>query len=101
MYAIRSYYEGQLVRREVPLLLLVTTVMAVMVLDKPLDGLPGIVITSYSIHYTKLYDLMEEVAIKTDRYFVVLRAITDEYFVIFLIARDGNYGKGRYRNNFV
>jgi len=40
--------------------------------------------------------LMEEVAIKTDRYFVVLRAITDEYFVIFLIARDGNYGKGRY-----
>ena len=40
--------------------------------------------------------LMEEVAIKTDRYFVILRSITDEYFVIFLISRDGNYGKGRY-----
>jgi len=40
--------------------------------------------------------LMEEVAVKTDRYFVVLRTITDEYFVIFLIAREGNYGKGRY-----
>lgn len=40
--------------------------------------------------------LMEEVAIKTDRYFVVLRAITEDYFVIFLISRDGNYGKGRY-----
>jgi len=40
--------------------------------------------------------LMEEVAIKTDRYFVVLRTITDEYFVIFLITREGNYGKGRY-----
>lgn len=40
--------------------------------------------------------LMEEVAIKTDRYFVVLKTITEDYFVIFLIARDGNYGKGRY-----
>jgi len=41
--------QGQLVRREVPLLLLVTTVMAVMVLDKPLDGLPGIIGRSESV----------------------------------------------------
>ena len=40
--------------------------------------------------------LMEEVAVKTDRYFVILRSITDEYFVIFLVARSGNYGKARY-----
>jgi len=35
--------QGQVVRREVPLLLLVTTIMTVMVLDKPLEGLPGII----------------------------------------------------------
>lgn len=41
--------QGQIVRREAPLLLLATTIMAVMVLDKPLDGLPGIIGRSESV----------------------------------------------------
>lgn len=41
--------QGQVVRREVPLLLLVTTIMAVMVLDRPLDGLPGLIGRSESV----------------------------------------------------
>ncbi len=39
---------------------------------------------------------MEEVAIKTDRFFVVVRALTEEYFVVLTIERQGNFGKGRY-----
>ncbi|HEY5643850.1 MAG TPA: calcium/sodium antiporter [Woeseiaceae bacterium] len=35
--------QGQIVRREVPFLLLVTTILTVMVLDKPLEGLPGLI----------------------------------------------------------
>ena len=40
--------------------------------------------------------LMEEVAIRTDRFFVVLRSLTAEYFVLLILQRQGNYGKGRY-----
>ncbi len=39
---------------------------------------------------------LEEVSIKTDQYYVIIRSLTDEYFVALLIARDGNYGQGRY-----
>ena len=39
---------------------------------------------------------LEEVSIKTDRHYVVIRALTVEYFVALLINRDGNYGQGRY-----
>jgi len=41
--------QGQLVRREVPLLLLATTMMTVMALDGPLHGLPAVIGLSESI----------------------------------------------------
>lgn len=39
---------------------------------------------------------MEEVSIKTDRFFVVIRVLTDDYFVALILDRCGNFGKGRY-----
>lgn len=39
---------------------------------------------------------MEEVSIKTSRFYVIVRPLTDEYFVSLTIDRDGNFGKGRY-----
>ncbi|MBE0598834.1 MAG: roadblock/LC7 domain-containing protein [Desulfuromonadales bacterium] len=38
----------------------------------------------------------EEVAIRTERYLLVLRTLTDDYFVALTLERDGNFGKGRY-----
>lgn len=47
---------------------------------------------------TEILDIgdMEEVAIKTERYQVVVRIITPEYFVAMTLRRDGNFGKARY-----
>ena len=39
---------------------------------------------------------LQEVSIKTERYYVILHALTDEYFVALTISRSGNYGQGRY-----
>ncbi len=39
---------------------------------------------------------LEEVSIKTEQYYVIIRSLTDEYFVALMIARGGNYGQGRY-----
>ncbi len=39
---------------------------------------------------------LEEMAISTERFHVIIRALTEEYFVTLTIARDGNFGKGRY-----
>lgn len=39
---------------------------------------------------------MEEVAIKTERFHVVLRTLTDDYFVALTLAPGGNFGKGRF-----
>ena len=39
---------------------------------------------------------MEEVAIKTDRFHIVVRIITPDYFVAMTLRRDGNFGKARY-----
>lgn len=39
---------------------------------------------------------MEEVNIHTRRYRFVIRAVTEEYFVVLALVRDGNLGKGRY-----
>lgn len=39
---------------------------------------------------------MEEVSIKTERFYVVARALTEDYFVALTLQRDGNFGKGRY-----
>jgi len=47
---------------------------------------------------TEILDIgdMEEVAIKTERYQVVVRIITPEYFVAMTLRRNGNFGKARY-----
>ncbi len=39
---------------------------------------------------------MEEISIRTDRFIIVIRLLNEEYFVAFILARDGNFGKGRY-----
>jgi predicted regulator of Ras-like GTPase activity (Roadblock/LC7/MglB family) len=39
---------------------------------------------------------MEEVSIKTDRFHIVVRIITPDYFVAMTLRRDGNFGKARY-----
>lgn len=39
---------------------------------------------------------LQEVTIKTGRFYVVIHALTDEYFVALTLKRDGNLGKGRY-----
>ncbi|BCA80193.1 roadblock/LC7 domain-containing protein [Desulfuromonas sp. AOP6] len=39
---------------------------------------------------------MEEVAIRTSRFYVILRALGPEYFVALTVRSDGNFGKGRY-----
>ncbi len=39
---------------------------------------------------------LQEVSIKTEYYYIIIRPLTDEYFVALLINRDGNYGQGRY-----
>lgn len=49
--------QGQIVRREVPLLLLVTTIMTVMVLDKPLEGLPGVIGRTESVVLLLLFGI--------------------------------------------
>ena len=47
--------QSQLVRREVPLLLLVTAIMTVMALDGPLEGLPAMISRSESIVLLSLF----------------------------------------------
>lgn len=39
---------------------------------------------------------LQEVTIKTGRYYVVLHALTEDYFIALTLQRDGNLGKGRY-----
>ncbi len=39
---------------------------------------------------------MEEVSIGTGRFYVLVRTLSDEYFVALTIRREGNLGKGRY-----
>ncbi len=39
---------------------------------------------------------MEEVSIGTERFYVLVRTLSDEYFVALTLGREGNLGKGRY-----
>ena len=39
---------------------------------------------------------MEEVSLTTDRTCVAIRVLNEELFVVLIIKRDGNFGKGRY-----
>jgi predicted regulator of Ras-like GTPase activity (Roadblock/LC7/MglB family) len=40
--------------------------------------------------------VMEEVSIRTERFYVVVRILSDDYFVALIIDSGGNFGKGRY-----
>lgn len=40
--------------------------------------------------------VLEEVAISTEMTRVLVRAVTEEYFLLLLLTHDGNWGKGRY-----
>ena len=39
---------------------------------------------------------MEEVSIKTDRFYVLIRILNDDYFLALTLECKGNFGKGRY-----
>jgi predicted regulator of Ras-like GTPase activity (Roadblock/LC7/MglB family) len=39
---------------------------------------------------------MEEMSITTERTRILVRAVSDEFFVFLALDRQGNYGKGRY-----
>jgi len=39
---------------------------------------------------------LQEVSVKTEYYYVIIYALTDEYFVALAINHSGNYGQGRY-----
>ena len=39
---------------------------------------------------------LQEVSVKTGRYFVIIHALTADYFVALTLTREGNFGKGRY-----
>ena len=39
---------------------------------------------------------LQEVSIKTEHFYVIIHALTEEYFVSLTLSRDGNYGQGRY-----
>lgn len=39
---------------------------------------------------------MEEVSVATADVRILIRAISDEFFLVLLLKRDGNFGKGRY-----
>lgn len=39
---------------------------------------------------------LNEVSIKSEKFYVIIQSLTDEYFVALVINRSGNFGKGRY-----
>lgn len=39
---------------------------------------------------------LQEVEVKTDKLAVLIRMVTDEYFLVFGVPPDGNLGKARY-----
>ncbi len=39
---------------------------------------------------------MEELSVTTAKVKVLVRTVNDEFFLVFILTPDGNYGKGRY-----
>ena len=39
---------------------------------------------------------LDEISLKTDRCYIVIRHLTAEYFVALVLDRQGNFGQGRY-----
>lgn len=39
---------------------------------------------------------LQEISIKSDNYYFIIRPVTTDYFVALVVKNDGNFGKGRY-----
>lgn len=39
---------------------------------------------------------LQEVTIKTESFYVIIHALTEDYFVALMLERAGNFGQGRY-----
>ncbi len=70
--------------------------------DVPVDiNLVGIEYSNISKEISRAAEILSlgdlsEVSIKTDRFFIILHVVTEEYFVALILDRNGNFGKGRY-----
>ncbi len=70
--------------------------------DNPLDlNLVGIEYSNVTKEICSAADVLrvgelQEVSIKTEHFYVIIHALTDEYFVALMIKRSGNYGQGRF-----
>jgi predicted regulator of Ras-like GTPase activity (Roadblock/LC7/MglB family) len=42
---------------------------------------------------------LEEVTIKTEKFQIIVRVLSKEYFVALTVSEQGNFGKGRYLLN--
>ncbi len=48
-----------------------------------------------AVEVLKLGDL-QEMTVKTEHYYVIIRSLTEDYFVALVLRRSGNFGQGRY-----
>jgi predicted regulator of Ras-like GTPase activity (Roadblock/LC7/MglB family) len=79
--------------------------LAVDQVDRPCEGIDmNLVVVEYAnvlkevknaVYLLNTGDL-EEMAIRTERFHVIIRALTEDYFVTLTLPRNGNLGKGRY-----
>lgn len=77
-------------------------------IDEYFRSVPGVDLQMMAVEYANVLKeirkaseildtgIMEEVAIRTERFHVIIRIISREYFVALTLDRDGNVGKGRY-----
>lgn len=70
--------------------------------DNPLDlNLVGIEYSNVAKEIGRAADVLnvgelQEVSIKTENFYIILHALTDEYFVALVLRHSGNFGQGRY-----
>lgn len=68
--------------------------------DVPIESLAaelGSFVKSIRLTNTELHlGDVEQFSLVTDRYVTFLSEVTEEYFVLLVLARDGNYGRARY-----
>ena len=39
---------------------------------------------------------LHEMSIKTDQFYIILKLVTDDYFLALILASHGNFGEGRF-----
>jgi len=68
--------------------------------DVPIDSLAaelGSFVKSIRLTNTELHlGDVEQFSLVTDRYVTFLSEVTEEYFVLLVLERDGNYGRARF-----